>query len=135
MNERKFSFRNEHLSQMLLHIMECFPEEGCGFVGGRDGLSEIVIPVANSLHSSTRFLMDPEAQLRAMQSIEENNLEISAIFHSHPYGPPTLSETDIEEYYYPDNFMILWFPIDGKWQMQCFSLENNQVYELKWNCV
>ena len=105
------------LQAILAHLTACLPEEGCGLLGGEldgQGQADIraVIPVENSLHSPVRFRMDPAAQLQAFNRLDEQGLELLAIFHSHPNGPDSPSITDLTEFAYPGVLTLIFSPLD-----------------------
>lgn len=115
---------------MRRHVQSCLEEEACGLLGGDKGEVRMVIAVSNSLHSPVRFRMDPEGQLAAMHAIEEAGLELLGIYHSHPQGPPGLSETDLEEMSYPELAYLIWSPSGGHWTCRAYRLEAGQVVEI-----
>lgn len=108
--------------QMTRHAGACLPEEACGLVGGVEGEARVVLAVANQLHSPVRFRMDPTEQLRAFQALESAGLELIAIFHSHPNGPPTPSPTDVAEYDYPGVLALILTPGDTGWEVRAFEM-------------
>jgi hypothetical protein len=59
-------------------------------LAGREGKTEIVLPVTNVDHSPYRFRMHPAEQVRSLMAIEAMGLELLAIYHSHPEGPAFL---------------------------------------------
>lgn len=95
------------LSAMVAAAEAGFPEETCGLIGGREGRAERLFPIENIRHSPVAFEMDPLAQIEAMLAIEADGMEIVAIYHSHPSGPPNPSPTDIAQAYYPDAVYII----------------------------
>jgi proteasome lid subunit RPN8/RPN11 len=114
---------------MQRHINFEAPLEACGLLGGRESEVELVLAVKNAAESRARFQMDPRAQLRAMQQIEAEGLELLAIFHSHPKGPSTPSPTDIREAIYPV-VNIIWSKAGRRWQARGFWIEAGQVEEV-----
>ena len=77
--------------------------------------------------------MDPVEQLRAFAWIEANSLDLLGIFHSHPSGPDTLSETDIAEAAY-EVVQIIWSPSslpEEAWQARAFWIENGRLYNVE----
>ncbi len=116
--------------QMWRHIRRVLPEEGCGFLAGKNLDAVAVLPVANQLHSQVRFVMEPAGQLKALQWIEQNDLEILAIYHSHPSGPATPSATDLAEHAYPETYSIICSPSGSRWRMRCFKLSPDGFEEL-----
>ncbi len=129
MNNRSITVTQSHMFSMQRHINFIAPFEACGMLGGKDDVVELVLPVKNALESKTRFLMDPKAQLRAIQQIESEGLEILAIFHSHPKGPSSPSETDIAESRYPVA-NIIWAKTGRRWTARAFVIENGISEEI-----
>ena len=122
-----------HWRQMKAHILSTLPEEACGLLGGIQNQVQTVWPITNSLHSPTRFRMEPTEQLKAFLWLEEHHQQLLGIFHSHPNGPPTPSATDLAECYYPEAFTLIWAPTDAQpWQLRCFALQNQQFQEKTW---
>lgn len=119
---------------MRSHIEGCLPEEGCGLIGGREGRGQMVYPVENELHNPRRFRMAGEGQLRVFQQMEEKGLELLAIYHSHPAGPPQPSETDLAEFAYPGVAYLIWSPDEAGWQVRGFLIAglNYQEIDLIW---
>ena len=68
------------------------PNEACGVVVLRDGVSERYVPGRNRAASPYRFELevDPEVWF-----LEDDGYEL-AVFHSHPSSPPRPSRTDVE---------------------------------------
>jgi proteasome lid subunit RPN8/RPN11 len=118
-----------HMFAMQRHINFAAPLEACGLLGGKNRTVELVLPVKNAAESRSRFKMDPRAQLRAMEQIEVEGLEILAIFHSHPKGPSLPSPTDVEEAAYPV-VNIIWSKAGRRWQARGFWIEDGKVEEV-----
>jgi len=105
------------------------PLESCGLVAGRKGLAEKIYPVKNMLASPARFRMEPHEQLRAFEAIEDSGLDLLAIYHSHPTGPATPSETDIQESQY-EVISLIWSPRNSEWSLRAFWLEKTGAAEI-----
>ncbi len=114
---------------MRRHVQRRAPLEACGLLAGKDGRVEMVIGVRNAARSAVRYLMEPRAQWRAFNRIEQMGLDLLGIYHSHPNGPHWPSPTDIQEACYAV-VQILWFPQAGKWQAGGFWIEAGQVSEV-----
>ena len=114
---------------MRRHVSRRVPLEACGLLAGRDGRVEVVIGVRNAARSPVRFLMEPHAQWRAFNKIDQLGLELLGIYHSHPNGPQRPSPTDIQEASYAVVQMI-WYPEAENWQASGFWIEAGQVSEV-----
>ena len=104
-----------HWKQMEDDVKAKAPEEACGIILGEGNHSQMVIPITNILHSPTQFRMEPKEQLEAFLLAEEKNLEILAIYHSHPQGIDKPSLTDLDELTYPEIIYLIWYSIDSEW--------------------
>lgn len=113
---------------MTRHIDSLAPLEACGLLAGRAGRVEAVIPITNAEQSPVKFRMDPLEQLHAFEWIDENELELLGIFHSHPSGPETASPTDLAEAAYEVVHIIL-SPAGSSWQVRGFLFQNGKASE------
>lgn len=115
--------------QMQAHAQACLPEEACGLLGGlpaapnEPAAAVLVLPVENALHSRVRYRMEPSAQLQAFYTLEEQGLELLAVFHSHPRGPEHPSPTDLAEFAYPGVLTVILCPrSDSTWQARAYAI-------------
>ena len=115
---------------MQLDVETRFPEEACGLVAGKQACSVWVRPITNISRSSTRFRFDPHQQLEAMLLIEEQGLEMMAIYHSHPHGPDVPSDQDVEESAYPETVNLIWYPVGGTWDCRGYLIVANKIEEV-----
>lgn len=89
----------ELLGRIHAHGEQAYPEEGAGFLIGRDGKVEQVLVLPNSREDEARhnrFLIAPEDYLKAELAAEKLGLSLIGVFHSHPDHPNRPSEYDRE---------------------------------------
>jgi proteasome lid subunit RPN8/RPN11 len=115
--------------EMLRHVAEQAPQEACGLLAGKEDKVERVLFVRNQAQSPTRFVMDPYEQLQAFEWMDTRALDLVGIFHSHPAGPETVSETDIREAAY-EAVHLIWSRSEGSWKMRGFWIEGGQASEV-----
>jgi len=120
----------EHRYTMQDDVQKRYPEEACGLLIGKAERVFAVVPVTNVLHSRVRYRMDPHEQLRVFKTLEENDWHLTAIYHSHPDGPDTPSQTDIDECYYPDAVQIIWFKKNNDWQCKGFYIQSGAITDI-----
>jgi len=97
----------EHLGAVLAQAQEEAPNECCGLLLGRQGRVERVIRGTNIDHSPVTYNMDPQELFRAHREMEEEGLDLIAIYHSHPRTRAYPSSTDIAKATYPDSFYMI----------------------------
>ncbi|MBW3590080.1 MAG: M67 family metallopeptidase [Actinobacteria bacterium] len=93
--------------QMIDHCRAGLPNEACGFLAGRAGAVERFIPLENAAASPVYYRPDDKQMIAAMREIDDGDLELSAIFHSHVASAPRPSVTDIREAHYPDSVYLI----------------------------
>jgi len=89
----------ELLDQIHAHGEQAYPEEGAGFLIGRDDKVESILPLDNAREDGARhnrFLITPEAYLKAELEADRLGLSLIGVFHSHPDHPNRPSEYDRE---------------------------------------
>jgi len=127
--KRQLILSKKHWQAMLDHVKKNAPLESCGLLAGKNDRVEKVIFVQNQAQSPVRFVMDPYEQLNAFQWIEDNELDLLGIFHSHPAGPETASATDIAEAAYEVVYLI-WSPNQEHWLARGFWIKDGAATEI-----
>jgi proteasome lid subunit RPN8/RPN11 len=87
------------LGQIHAHGEKAYPEEGAGFLIGKDGQVESILPLDNSREDGARhnrFLIGPQEYLKAELTADKLGLSLIGVFHSHPDHPNRPSEYDRE---------------------------------------
>jgi len=123
----------EQYETILLDVWLHKEEEACGLVGGVLPSAIKIYPVANALHSPTRFRMDAHEQVRALMDIEQNGWELLAIYHSHLQGPGEPSETDKNEFAYPGVIYLIVDLSKSKQTLRGFKLLYSSWIEIPIN--
>ncbi|MBE3589786.1 MAG: M67 family metallopeptidase [Firmicutes bacterium] len=96
---------------MVRHAKEWAPLEACGLVGGRTGPGggEALVfqPTPNEAASPVFYTVPPREILRFQRRLDEEGLELVAVFHSHPATPAYPSPTDVRLAFYPDAVYLI----------------------------
>lgn len=90
---------NRLLEQMNTHVENAYPEEGAGFLIGKEGEVREILALSNSREDGARhnrFLFTPDDYLQAEMKAEALGLDLIGVFHSHPDCPNIPSEYDRE---------------------------------------
>jgi proteasome lid subunit RPN8/RPN11 len=116
---------------MLAYVQSRLPLEACGLLAGRDGLISHIYFIDNILRSPVEFEMDAQQQIEAMIHAEEHELALLAVFHSHPLGPQTPSQTDVAKAYYPDMAqIIIALANPAEPSVRAFTIAEQEISEL-----
>lgn len=81
--------------ELIAHAREGFPLEVCGILGGRDGVVERAFRMTNTDASNEHFTMEPREQFAVAKELRAAELEMLAVYHSHPESPARPSAEDI----------------------------------------
>jgi [CysO sulfur-carrier protein]-S-L-cysteine hydrolase len=97
------------LTAIMQHVDANPNVEACGLLGGVGGIVKKVYQIPNiAAQPDVTFQMEANAQVRALTEIDEQGLELVAIYHSHPVGSRTdPSETDLREATYPNAYSVI----------------------------
>lgn len=132
---KKIYIKTQDWKKMICDINTRLPEEACGLLLGEANQNHYqtieVRPTKNVLHSPVRYRMDPEEQLVAFNYMDKKGLDLVAIYHSHPEGPDTPSQTDIDEAFYPEAVNLIWSRSSGKWHCRAFLIQEGSIQEIQ----
>jgi [CysO sulfur-carrier protein]-S-L-cysteine hydrolase len=106
-NVHRLEITSEQLQQIVDHVREWLPFEGCGLIATSNKRVTRIYPGTNVARSSTFYEMDPKQVLAAMRDIDDKGLRLGAIFHSHPSTEAYPSLTDLELIFDPEVYMII----------------------------
>jgi proteasome lid subunit RPN8/RPN11 len=90
------------LARIEAHVEAAYPEEGAGFLLGREGETRQVVdlwPIKNAREAGARhnrYLISPMDYLEGEAAAENKGLTLLGVFHSHPDHPNLPSEFDRE---------------------------------------
>ena len=115
-------------SRVIEHARREYPLESCGILAGKNGIITKVYPMENTEKSSSSYLMAPEEQLKVFREVEEEGLELSAIYHSHPHSPAFPSQRDVDHAFYPDSLILIISLMDLKSpEVGVFQIEDGKI--------
>jgi proteasome lid subunit RPN8/RPN11 len=95
------------LDELIAHALEDAPNECCGMVASRDGEAVRVHRARNAAASPFRYEIDGQEQYRLQTDIEDDGLDLGAIYHSHTRSAPEPSQTDINLAFYPESLYVI----------------------------
>jgi len=116
--------------EIVAHAREEAPNECCGMVATRDGEAVKVYRAVNAAASPLRYEIDGAEQYRIQMEIDDADLELGAIYHSHTRTDPYPSQTDINLAFYPDAvYLIVGVADPGAPRLRGYSIRDGQVSE------
>jgi [CysO sulfur-carrier protein]-S-L-cysteine hydrolase len=83
------------LDQIIAQARDEAPNECCGIIGARDGQAVTLFKARNEKASPLAYNIDGRDLHRIYDEIDERNLEVGIIYHSHTRTDPEPSQTDI----------------------------------------
>ena len=116
--------------EMLSHCRESCPNEACGILAGKENKASKIYKMANIEKSPVSYFMDSKEQFKVMKDIRENNLEMVAIFHSHPSSPAYPSNKDLNLAFYEDSIYIIVSLIESEPAVKGFLIKEGKIKEV-----
>ena len=83
------------LDEIVAQARDEAPNECCGIVGSRDGQAVTLFKARNARASPLAYDIDGRDLQRIYDEIDENDLQVGIIYHSHTRSDPEPSQTDI----------------------------------------
>jgi proteasome lid subunit RPN8/RPN11 len=93
--------------EMIEHARKEAPNECCGMLASRDGQVVKLYRAENAAASPLRYEIDGADQYRIQMEIDDADLELGAIYHSHTRTEPYPSQTDINLAFYPEAVYVI----------------------------
>lgn len=88
--------------RIVSHCQAELPYEACGLLGVRNGSVVETYPARNLDRSSTSYTVDPSDHFAAMVDAEERGFTLGGVYHSHPNGNASMSQTDVAKALEPE---------------------------------
>jgi proteasome lid subunit RPN8/RPN11 len=125
-----FAIDRQSYDTLVAHARAEYPNEACALLSGQDGTVEKVYALPNAEASPTFYVVEPKAQLEAMNEIDDRGLDLVGIFHSHTFTEAYPSRTDVELAAYPDATYLILSLADLKTPvLRAFRIHDGQVDE------
>jgi proteasome lid subunit RPN8/RPN11 len=114
---------------MIDHARSEAPNEACGMIASRDGEAVKLYRATNAAHSPLRYEIDGAEQYRIQMEIDDSDLELGAIYHSHTRTEPYPSQTDINLAFYPEALYVIVGLAADTPDVRTFTIRDGRVAE------
>jgi proteasome lid subunit RPN8/RPN11 len=117
----------EMLDRMVEHARREAPNECVGVLGTRDGEPQLLVEAENARRSPLAYEIAPQELLRVHDRLDEDDLEVGAIYHSHTRTEPVPSQTDINLAFYPEALYIIVGLADAEPDVRAYRIVDGEV--------
>ncbi len=93
--------------EIVAHARAGLPNEACGILAGRGDRVERFFPAQPDEPSPFYYRIESRDQIRIMNEIDDANLDLVGIYHSHTSSPAYPSRTDAEQAFWPDAVYVI----------------------------
>jgi proteasome lid subunit RPN8/RPN11 len=114
---------------MIAHAREEAPNECCGMIASRNGEAVKVYRATNAAASPLRYEIDGAEQYRIQMEIDDADLDLGAIYHSHTRSQPYPSQTDINLAFYPEALYVIVGLAGEEPEVRAFTIRDGRVAE------
>lgn len=114
--------------RMIEQAREGVPFEICGILGGKDGVVSAIYPMTNTDASRKHFMMEPREQFAVVKGLRSQQLEMLAVYHSHPATPARPSDEDLRLALTPDiSYVIVSLADPSAPEVRSFKIAERKV--------
>lgn len=135
--KKKVLIKRGVYNELLRQCLKDPAKEACGILGGKGRAIEKIFPLANISDSPKLcYHIDPKEQLSVFKQLRNQDLELTAIYHSHVDSPAYPSAKDIELAFYPESSYIIVSLSDPKSPAaRSFRIVEGKIEEEELACV
>jgi proteasome lid subunit RPN8/RPN11 len=119
------------LDSIISHCHEVYPNEACGILAGKEGFVQKVYKMNNTGNSPVSYMMDPKEQFTVMKEMRKEGLDLTAIYHSHPYLDAYPSPRDIQLAFYPDTVYVIVSLLNNEPIIRAFTIKEGNIEEVE----
>jgi proteasome lid subunit RPN8/RPN11 len=138
----RFDLDGATVEQIVEHGHSDFPYEVCGLLAGQRARPEsgqgadaqparvqAIYRVPNASRSMTSYSMEPKAMLHAFNDMDDRELDLLAIYHTHTHTEAFPSPTDVELATYPDAVYLICSLEDDEPVIRAFDIVRGKITE------
>jgi proteasome lid subunit RPN8/RPN11 len=119
----------ELYEEIVAHARTEAPNECCGMVAARDQEAVKIYRATNAAASPLRYEIDGAEQYRIQMAIDDEGLDLGAIYHSHTRSEPYPSQTDINLAFYPESLYVIVGLASGEPDVRAYTIRDGRVAE------
>ncbi len=122
------------MAEMIGHCRGEFPNEACGYLAGRNGVSTKASPIRNLHASPSSYEMDPAEQMVLQRQLRKLKLQEMAIYHSHVATEAYPSRRDIDrateaQDLFDGHYVLVTLKEPGSPRARAFKIRDGHVQE------
>lgn len=118
------------IDDMISHAKAEAPLECCGILAGKDETVTHIYKMKNTEDDPDKYFMEPKEQFAVIKDMRAKEMDMLAIYHSHPHSPARPSGVDINLAYYPEAVYIIISLMDAaKPVIKGFLIKEGEVEE------
>jgi [CysO sulfur-carrier protein]-S-L-cysteine hydrolase len=117
------------VDQMVAHAQADAPDECCGIIGTRDGEGVVLHRATNVHHSPLKYEIGSDELYRISMALDDDDLEVGVIYHSHTRSAPYPSQTDVNLARYPDAVYVIVGLAGSESEVRAYEIRDGQITE------
>ena len=113
--------------EMVAHAHADAPDECCGIIGTRDGEGVALHRATNIHHSPLKYEIGSDELYRISMALNDDDLEVGIIYHSHTRSDPYPSQTDVNLARYPDAVYVIIGVANGASDVRAYHIRDGEI--------
>ena len=96
------------IKRIIQHANDENPLEACGYLAGTGTRVTEIYPMTNEDHSPDHYSFNPEEQFATMEKAQKKELDLIAVYHTHPGTLASMSAEDIRLAYDTSIYYVIY---------------------------
>jgi proteasome lid subunit RPN8/RPN11 len=113
--------------EMVSHARAEAPDECCGIIGTRDSEAVVLYRATNVHHSPLKYEIGSDELYRISKALDDDDLEVGVIYHSHTRSDPYPSQTDVNLAKYPDAVHVIVGVANGEPDVRAYRIRDGEI--------
>jgi proteasome lid subunit RPN8/RPN11 len=128
----KLCIEKEAFDRMIEHLKSTYPEEGCGFLIGKENTVFTILPAENKAKGDRRrtYEIAPEDFVKAEKFARSSKFEVLGFYHSHPDVGLYFSKKDEEDAWEGYFYLVVSIDKEG-WECGCWIKKKDTIEKIK----
>lgn len=130
-----YSIRHPILCAIKEYCLDQYPQEGYGFLAGRETMITHFFPVQSQNHCSCSWELEPRSYLDIIKQIRHLQLDWLGVVHSHPVSQAYPSARDLTGWHFHDKSLWILSLKNKEIQLCPYYIRGKEIHPIMFEII